>query len=176
MIQFEDVRHATRALHDLQGNTLNGLVKGGGIRLSYSKNPLGVRTPTSATANGLQLQQALKDLGSVQASAQYYPPESSMARQSELNGGPLGRRDSLQSYPYTHPPAPRFSNSANHYAAAVSQIPAHSSYPRSIQSQFGLDSFVPFRLATASTHQQISEPLGPDDRFSHTLTPTVHSA
>ena len=123
----------------------------------------------------MQQQQALKDLSSAQASAQYYPSESNMARQSELNGGPLGRRESLQSYPYTHPPAPRFSNPANHYSAAVSQIPTHASYPRSIQSQFGVE-FVPFRLATASTHQQISEPLGPDDRFSHTLTPTVHSA
>ena len=171
------MRHATKALHELQGNTLNGLVKGGGIRLSYSKNPLGVRTPTSATANGMQQQQqALKDLSPVQISAQYYPSESNIARQSELNGGSLGRRESLQSYPYTHPPAPRFSNSASHYSAAVAQIPTHSSYPRSIQSQFGLDSFVPFRLATASTHQQISEPLGPDDRFSHALTPTVHSA
>lgn len=175
-VEFEDVRHATNALHELQGNTLNGLVKGGGIRLSYSKNPLGVRTPTSATANGMQQQQqALKDLSSVQIGAQYYPSETNMARQPELNGGPLGRRESLQGYPYTHPPAPRFSNSANHYSAAVSQIPTHSSYPRSIQSQFGLDPFVPFRLATASTHQQISEPLGPDDRFSHALTPTVHS-
>lgn len=175
-VEFEDVRHATNALHELQGNTLNGLVKGGGIRLSYSKNPLGVRTPTSATANGMQQQQqALKDLGSVQIGAQYYPSESSMSRQPELSGGPLGRRESLQSYPYTHPPAPRFSNSTSHYSA-VSQIPSHSSYPRSIQSQFGLDSFVPFRLATASTHQQISEPLGSDDRFPHALTPTVHSA
>lgn len=152
-------------------------MKGGGIRLSYSKNPLGVRTPTSATANGMQQQQqALKELSSVQVSAQYYPSEPNLIRQSELNGGPLSRRESLQNYPYTHPPAPRFSSSANHYSTAVSQIPAHSSYPRSIQSQFGLDSFVPFRLATASTHQQMSESLGPDDRFSHTLTPTVHSA
>jgi len=156
---------------------LNGLVKGGRIRLSYSKNPLGVRTPTSATTNGmLQQQQALKDLGSVQINTPYYPSESSMTRQPELNGRPLGRRESLQSYPYTHPPAPRFSSSASHYSAAVSQVPSHSSYPRSIQSQFGLDSFAPFRLTTASTHQQISEPLGPDDRFSHALTPTVHSA
>lgn len=107
LIQFEDVRHATNALHELQGNTLNGLVKGGGIRLSYSKNPLGVRTPTSATTNGmLQQQQALKDLGSVQINTPYYPSESSMTRQPELNGRPLGRRESLQSYPYTHPPAP----------------------------------------------------------------------
>lgn len=40
--------YATKALGDLYGTTLNGLVKGG-IRLSYSKNPLGVRTPTNTT-------------------------------------------------------------------------------------------------------------------------------
>ncbi|GJJ07251.1 hypothetical protein Clacol_001451 [Clathrus columnatus] len=39
---FEDVNYATKAMHDLYGHQLNGLVKGG-IRLSFSKNPLGVR-------------------------------------------------------------------------------------------------------------------------------------
>jgi hypothetical protein len=42
--QFDDVSSASKALNELYGSTLNGLVKGGGIRLSYSKNPLGVRT------------------------------------------------------------------------------------------------------------------------------------
>jgi hypothetical protein len=42
-----DVQHATKALNELNGSTLGGLVKGGGIRISYSKNPLGVRTPTN---------------------------------------------------------------------------------------------------------------------------------
>ncbi|KAG6905756.1 hypothetical protein DXG01_000856 [Tephrocybe rancida] len=45
------VPYATKALNELYGDTLKGLVKGG-IRLSYSKNPLGVRTPTSAGSNG----------------------------------------------------------------------------------------------------------------------------
>ncbi|KAF8681446.1 RNA recognition motif [Rhizoctonia solani] len=43
-VEFEDVNYATKALNEMYGNTLNGLVKGG-IRLSFSKNPLGVRTP-----------------------------------------------------------------------------------------------------------------------------------
>ena len=38
-IEYESVEYATRALSDLYGHTLGGLVKGG-IRLSYSKNPL----------------------------------------------------------------------------------------------------------------------------------------
>lgn len=48
-VEFEDVGFATRALHDLYGVTLHNSVKGG-IRLSFSKNPLGVR---SAQPNGM---------------------------------------------------------------------------------------------------------------------------
>ncbi|KPV78144.1 uncharacterized protein RHOBADRAFT_50652 [Rhodotorula graminis WP1] len=42
-VEFFDTAHATRAMQELYGHTLGGLVKGG-IRLSYSKNPLGVRS------------------------------------------------------------------------------------------------------------------------------------
>ncbi|KAJ3849380.1 hypothetical protein EV368DRAFT_47424 [Lentinula lateritia] len=56
-VEFEDVNAATRTINELYGNTLNGLVKGGGIRLSYSKNPLGIRTPTSANGPGPGFQQ-----------------------------------------------------------------------------------------------------------------------
>ncbi|KAL1925764.1 uncharacterized protein VTP21DRAFT_647 [Calcarisporiella thermophila] len=41
-VEFESIEHATRALNDLQGTPLASSVKGG-IRLSFSKNPLGVR-------------------------------------------------------------------------------------------------------------------------------------
>ena len=44
-VEFEDVSHAARALKDMYGHTLGGLVKGG-IRLAYSKNPLGIRNAT----------------------------------------------------------------------------------------------------------------------------------
>jgi hypothetical protein len=54
---IEDINFATKALNDLYGSTLCGLVKGGGIHLSYSKNPLGERTPTSAGSNGTSFQQ-----------------------------------------------------------------------------------------------------------------------
>ncbi|EJD53629.1 hypothetical protein AURDEDRAFT_110433 [Auricularia subglabra TFB-10046 SS5] len=53
-VEFEDVQYASRAMQDLYGDTLNGLVKNG-IRLSYSKNPLGVRTqPAGPVPNGRQ--------------------------------------------------------------------------------------------------------------------------
>ncbi|KAF2004032.1 hypothetical protein P154DRAFT_65442 [Amniculicola lignicola CBS 123094] len=42
-VEFEDVSCATRALNELYGQPLHNSVKGG-IRLSFSKNPLGVRT------------------------------------------------------------------------------------------------------------------------------------
>ena len=42
-VEFEDVSFATKALNDLYGYPLHNSVKGG-IRLSFSKNPLGVRT------------------------------------------------------------------------------------------------------------------------------------
>lgn len=43
-VEFDDISCATRALHDLYGYPLTTSIKGG-IRLSFSKNPLGVRTP-----------------------------------------------------------------------------------------------------------------------------------
>ena len=42
-VEFEDVSFATKALNELYGYTLTNSIKGG-IRLSFSKNPLGVRT------------------------------------------------------------------------------------------------------------------------------------
>ncbi|KAK2599985.1 cell cycle RNA binding protein whi3 [Conoideocrella luteorostrata] len=42
-VEFEDVSFATKALHELYGLPLHNSVKGG-IRLSFSKNPLGVRS------------------------------------------------------------------------------------------------------------------------------------
>lgn len=52
-VEFEDVTHATRALHELYGKPLHNSFKGG-IRLSFSKNPLGVRSgqATTSPANG----------------------------------------------------------------------------------------------------------------------------
>lgn len=50
-VEFEDVSFATKALNELYGHPLHNSVKGG-IRLSFSKNPLGVRTgQASSTAN-----------------------------------------------------------------------------------------------------------------------------
>ncbi len=42
-VEFEDVSFATKALNELYGHPLSNSIKGG-IRLSFSKNPLGVRS------------------------------------------------------------------------------------------------------------------------------------
>lgn len=48
-VEFEDVSFATKALHELYGAQLHNSVKGG-IRLSFSKNPLGVRSGQPGSA------------------------------------------------------------------------------------------------------------------------------
>lgn len=44
-VEFEDVSFATKALNELYGHSLHNSTKGG-IRLSFSKNPLGIRAGT----------------------------------------------------------------------------------------------------------------------------------
>lgn len=51
-VEFEDVSFATKALNELYGHPLHNSVKGG-IRLSFSKNPLGVRTGQPGSGQGL---------------------------------------------------------------------------------------------------------------------------
>lgn len=61
-VEFDDVQNAARALAEVNGDSMNGAVKNGGLRLSFSKNPLfrnscssgnavigGAVTPTSPT-------------------------------------------------------------------------------------------------------------------------------
>ncbi|CAG8948913.1 hypothetical protein HYFRA_00002040 [Hymenoscyphus fraxineus] len=50
-VEFEDVSFATKALHELYGHPLHNSIKGG-IRLSFSKNPLGVRAGQGMASPG----------------------------------------------------------------------------------------------------------------------------
>ncbi|KAK9448493.1 uncharacterized protein V1518DRAFT_367793, partial [Limtongia smithiae] len=52
-VEFEDVAYATRALTELYGRGLSNSVKGG-IRLSFSKNPLGVRSNNGSNGGSSQ--------------------------------------------------------------------------------------------------------------------------
>lgn len=51
-VEFEDTSFATRALKELYGQPLHNSVKGG-IRLSFSKNPLGVRSVQNANNHNM---------------------------------------------------------------------------------------------------------------------------
>lgn len=50
-VEFEDISFATKALNELYGAQLHNSVKGG-IRLSFSKNPLGVRSGQAGGSTG----------------------------------------------------------------------------------------------------------------------------
>jgi RNA recognition motif-containing protein len=79
-VEFEDVSFATKALHDLYGHPLHNSVKGG-IRLSFSKNPLGVR---AGQTNALGLNAPM----SPQAMAPGYV--GAMSGYSSVSGPPPG--------------------------------------------------------------------------------------
>ncbi|KAK7062165.1 RRM domain-containing protein [Favolaschia claudopus] len=98
-VEFEDVGFATKTLNELYGHSLGGLIKGGGIRLSYSKNPLGVRTPTSATsaASGALQQQQTQSMAAAEA-----------AFHQRLTSPPPGAPAYDVSPFYPAAPAPRF--------------------------------------------------------------------
>ncbi|CAH0022772.1 unnamed protein product [Clonostachys rhizophaga] len=62
-VEFEDVSFATKALHELYGQPLHNSVKGG-IRLSFSKNPLGVRSGQALGQNNAAAIAGMNGLGS----------------------------------------------------------------------------------------------------------------
>ncbi|TFK72062.1 hypothetical protein BDN72DRAFT_855827 [Pluteus cervinus] len=154
-VEFEDVHYATKALNDLYGNTLNGLIKGGGIRLSYSKNPLGVRTPTSAGGiNGPSMQQQQFQLATnpaaQQGSAQLSLHAEAFKSRQQLveeqspttlrHDPPLSPPPSMQTFNnFMISPPPRFfsaSPSANSFGLGSSSTPltgaAASFLPRNL--------------------------------------------
>ncbi|KAL1920135.1 uncharacterized protein VTP21DRAFT_1281 [Calcarisporiella thermophila] len=60
-VEFETIDYAARALAELQGRPLSSSMKGG-IRLSFSKNPLGMRQQQSPTQQGQVATGFLTDL------------------------------------------------------------------------------------------------------------------
>ncbi|PCH40771.1 hypothetical protein WOLCODRAFT_136982 [Wolfiporia cocos MD-104 SS10] len=174
-VEFEDVNYATQALRELYGNTLGGLVKGGGIRLSYSKNPLGVRTPTSGgNGHSLQLQQALTFGQSLN--------EAFATRLNDPDVGRIGRRDTsgmtspTSSYYHpTSPPPPRFI-SPPPSGPFTSSIASPTAFSRTSSQGFGLaangtGSFSPFGISPS--HSTIPDQPTADannDPVAHSLT------
>lgn len=184
-MQFEDVHYATKALNELYGNTLGGIVKNGGIRLSYSKNPLGVRTPTSAGTSASSLQQQQGSAHSGVASP--FPPESYQARHPfEVDTSMGVRRDSSTAtslagaYSYSRsPPPPRFFSPpppANFGMVPTASTGNATAFPRGSQA-FGLplpngasSNFSPFGLPLSSPRSRANG-LPP----SHTSIPDQSS-
>lgn len=93
-VEFEDVSFATKALNELYGHPLHNSVKGG-IRLSFSKNPLGVRTgqpggmgpPTPLSPSGPML--GLNGLGIQPFSTANGPPPGLTAPPGLSNAGSM---------------------------------------------------------------------------------------
>jgi len=173
-VEFEDVNYATRTLSELSGNTLNGLVKGGGIRLSYSKNPLGVRTPTSGKDSSMQQQQGFT-LGQAFNDA-------FVSRSNDSDVGRTGRRDTsgmtspTTSYHYTtSPPPPRFV-SPPPSAPFTNSFANSTTFPRANPQGYGFpanssSSFSPFGISPS--HSTIPDQPSSDvnnDPLSHSLS------
>ncbi|TCD60961.1 cell cycle RNA binding protein whi3 [Steccherinum ochraceum] len=134
-VEFDDVSYATQTLKELHGHTLDGLIKGGGIRLSYSKNPLGVRTPTNVHNGPLSSQQQQSQ--QLINTQQPYFSDAFHPRQGEIIDPIRSRRDTSgmtsptsSSYHYSmSSPPPRFfptSPSSPTFGAA----PGSSAFPR----------------------------------------------
>lgn len=144
-----DVQHATRALNELYGSTLGGLVKGGGIRISYSKNPLGVRTPTNpVSGTSPQPPTGLIAPGGT------FPAEALQLDMSQKSGRDVSGIVSPTSglhygYNVSSPPPPRF----------VSPPPGPASFNQSIFPRQGGFSLGPSSAASMSSPSSFS-PFG----------------
>lgn len=111
-VEFVDTAHATRAMQDLYGHTLGGLVKGG-IRLSYSKNPLGVRSNGLPSGNPAPLQPGLPNPLDMPSSSSYGGGAPSYSASSAS----VGPYDSAPYDPHRRPPDPIYGESA--YASTL---------------------------------------------------------
>ncbi|EIW61406.1 uncharacterized protein TRAVEDRAFT_34908 [Trametes versicolor FP-101664 SS1] len=181
-IEFETVEYATKALNELYGDSLNGLVRNGGIRLSYSKNPLGVRTPNSGGSGpSLQqqqqlsrepLQEANRDFGEIFAR---HTDSADTIR--AIRRDTSGMTSPTSSYHYTtSPPPPRFFSPPPGVFNGV--FPTSTSFPRANPQGYGLGSsssstFSPFGIPHSSIPDQPSAEASSNDHIAHPLTPAA---
>lgn len=163
-------------MSELYGNTLNGLVKAGGIRLSYSKNPLGVRTPTSA--NG-QLQQQQTSPFPVTPSP-FVPQED---RHNFAYRDLPGISTANHGFHGSSPPPPRFfsaSPPAIHFGASSgtnTNVSRGGSYAYTLSSPTGLGgtSFSPFGLSHPQSSIPDQSQIDPQDQHTHHFMPRALS-
>lgn len=112
-VEFEDVTFATKALHELYGQPLHNSVKGG-IRLSFSKNPLGVR---SGQAPGQSHSSHIGGINGIMSgsnpgfSSANGPPPGLVAPPGLGSGrGAFQSQAAPNGHPFTAPPFPTASN------------------------------------------------------------------
>lgn len=176
------MEYATKALNELYGDSLNGLVRNGGIRLSYSKNPLGVRTPNSGGSGpSLQqqqqlsrepLQEANRDFGEIFAR---HTDSADTIR--AIRRDTSGMTSPTSSYHYTtSPPPPRFFSPPPGVFNGV--FHTSTSFPRANPQGYGLGSsssstFSPFGIPHSSIPDQPSAEASSNDHIAHPLTPAA---
>jgi hypothetical protein len=161
-VEFEDIAYATKALNELYGHPLHNSVKGG-IRLSFSKNPLGVRSnqPNGFGPNGAMSPQAMAPgytgaVGGANFSSVSGPPPGLGVPPGLTNGNANGYR----AQPVTNGMDGMFSN----------PFGTQSSPPAPVQdfaNQLGprtMSGGVPSQLGTA-TYGRDSRPAGFSDRL-----------
>ncbi|KAJ2312277.1 hypothetical protein H4S02_002229 [Coemansia sp. RSA 2611] len=114
-VEFESIDFATLAMSDLDGRMLSNSV-GGGIRLSYSKNPLGVRSQNNPHNNPHNQSSAMLSSAAVAAAA------AAMAGgYHAANGSPYGYPMSALQQQQHQPPTP--------HAKTQGPPPAHGISP-----------------------------------------------
>ncbi|CDO73839.1 hypothetical protein BN946_scf185015.g168, partial [Trametes cinnabarina] len=180
--QFENVEYASKALNDLYGDTLNGLVRNGGIRLSYSKNPLGVRTPNSG-GNGPSLQQQQQHMREPLQEAnrdfgEFFPRNTdSVDTIRAVRRDMSGMTSPTSSYHYTtSPPPPRFFSPPPPSGSFTTPFANSTAFPRANPQGYGLGSgssstFSPFGIPTSTIPDQPSADATSNDHIAHSITP-----
>ncbi|KAI0650843.1 hypothetical protein C8Q79DRAFT_998597 [Trametes meyenii] len=184
-VEFDSVEYATKALNELYGDTLDGLIRNGGIRLSYSKNPLGVRTPNSGGSGpSLQQQQQQPIREPLQESnrdfGEFFPRHVDSADTIRaVRRDTSGLTSPTSSYHYTtSPPPPRFFSPPPSSGAYNGTFTTSTSFPRANPQGYGLGSgnssaFSPFGIPHSSIPDQPSADVSSNDHLSHPLTPAA---
>ncbi|KAI0711051.1 hypothetical protein C8T65DRAFT_739621 [Cerioporus squamosus] len=181
-VEFENVEYATKALNELYGEHLNGLVRNGGIRLSYSKNPLGVRTPNSGGSGpSLQQQQHHHSREVLDGNRDCGFPGDTYTRHADsadtiraIRRDTSGMTSPTTSYHYTtSPPPPRFFSPPPPSGTFGGSLATATSFPRANPQGFGFASgsttFSPFGIPHSSIPDQPSADAS-NDHLAHSLT------
>lgn len=135
-VEFEDTTFASQALSDLYGYPLHNSVKGG-IRLSFSKNPLGVR---SGQSNGVNTNGAYS----------HHPSMSGAGYHNHSNGN-----GAASNFTAVSGPPPGFSTPPGLYTNNNVRPAAES------QTNGAMMFNDPFGMPGASIQQNFSEQFGP---------------